>query len=247
MESFGNFQWVGNFGNKMVNSLKVLEPIASAITEIEGAQAILSDVQRLLSELGGTVGATLPQTPLLKPEERAVLGFLEKCQEFCLKPIQAAAYMLDPKCHHQPTLSLEQIDAAYVMASLAKFRSKNGLWKGAGVWASAEHITAATWWQGLCASEGISPIASVILQIPPTSAASECNWSLFGNTHTKVRNRLTNDRVEKLLAIRSNLKLFEPSADVSTQLDYDSEVDEMVVGSSTESGGETEPVDCENK
>ena len=96
--------------------------------------------------------------------------------------------MLDPKCHNQPTLSPEQIDAAYVvisamahhlhldegkvMASLAKFRSKNGLWKGAGVWTSAEHITAATWWQGLCASEGISPIASVILQIPPTSA--EC-------------------------------------------------------------------------
>ena len=85
----------------------------------------------------------------------------------------------------------------------------------------------------------------MILQIPPTSAASERNWSLFGNTHTKVCNRLTNDRVEKLVAIRSNLKLFEPNA--ATQLDYDSEVDEMVVGSSTESDGETEPVDCENK
>ena len=86
----------------MVNSLKVLEPIASAITEIEGDQAILSDVQRLLSELEDKVGAALPQTPLLKPEERAVLGFLEKRQEFCLKPIHAAAYMLDPKCHDQP-------------------------------------------------------------------------------------------------------------------------------------------------
>ena len=71
MESFGNFQWVGNvgnFGNKMVNSLKILEPIESAITEIEGDQAILSDVQRLLSELEDMVGAALPQTPLLKPE-----------------------------------------------------------------------------------------------------------------------------------------------------------------------------------
>ena len=71
MESFGNFQWVGdlgNFGDKTVNSLKVLEPIASAITEIEGDQAILSDVQRLLSEFEDKVGAALPQTPLLKPE-----------------------------------------------------------------------------------------------------------------------------------------------------------------------------------
>ena len=35
------------------------------------------------------------------------------------------------------------LDEGKVMVSLAKFRSKNGLWKGAGVWASAEHITAA--------------------------------------------------------------------------------------------------------
>ena len=55
--------------------------------------------------------------------------------------------------------------------------------------------------------------------------------------------RNTNDRVEKLAAIRSNRKLFEPIVDVSTQLDYDSEVDEMVVGSSTESEGEIEPFD----
>ena len=96
------------------------------------------------------------------------------------------------------------LDEGKVMVSLAKFRSKNGLWKWAGVWASAEHNTAA----------------------------------IHGG---RV------DRVEKLVAIRSNLKLFEPNADVSTQLDYDSEVDEMVVGSSTESEGETEPVDCENK
>ena len=77
---------------------------------------------------------------------------------------------------------------------------------------------------GFVCIRSLSPIASVILQIPPTSAAPERNWSLFGNTHTKVRNRLTNDRVEKLVAIRFNLKLFEPNADVSTQLDYDSEV-----------------------
>ena len=61
----------GVFWACIVKSLKVLEPIASAITEIEGAQAILSDVQRLLSELKDKVGAALPQTPLLKPEERA--------------------------------------------------------------------------------------------------------------------------------------------------------------------------------
>ena len=68
------------------------------------------------------------------------------------------------------------------------------------------------------------PVASIILQIPPTSAASARNWSLFGNTHTKARNRLTNTRVEKMLAIRENLKLFEPDNEPSsTRLESDSE------------------------
>ncbi|KAK6171875.1 hypothetical protein SNE40_018299 [Patella caerulea] len=102
------------------------------------------------------------------------------------------------------------------MASLAKYRSNDGLWKGESIWASSKYISASTWWKGLCASEAISSIASLILAIPPSSAASERIWSLLGTTHTKVRNRLPNERVEKLVCIRSNLKLFEADNDPST-------------------------------
>lgn len=70
----------------------------------------------------------------------------------------------------------------------------------------------------------LAPVGSVILQIPPSSATSEYNWSLFGNTHTKVRNRLTNVRVEKLVSIRANLRLFEPDTEPSTtRLESDAE------------------------
>ena len=69
------------------------------------------------------------------------------------------------------------------------------------------HMSAATWWKGLCGSEPLAPVASIIPQIQPSSAASERNWSLFGNTHTKVRKRLTNVRVEKLVGIWANLGL----------------------------------------
>uniref|UniRef100_A0A673WK36 Transcription elongation factor SPT5 n=1 Tax=Salmo trutta TaxID=8032 RepID=A0A673WK36_SALTR len=77
-----------------------------------------------------------------------------------------------------------------------------------------------TWWKGLCGSEALSPIVFIILQIPPTSAT----WFLFGNTHTKARNRLTNIRVEELVAICGNLRLFEPDNEPSsTRLESDSE------------------------
>ena len=123
--------------------------------------------------------------------------------------------MLDPKYAGKSILSGAEINKAYgvittvsrhlgldegkVLGSLAKYTSKQGLWDGDAIWQSCQHISSATWWKGLCGSEALSPVASIILQIPPTSAASERNWSLFGNTHTKARNRLTITRVEKLV------------------------------------------------
>lgn len=150
--------------------------------------------------------------------------------------------MLDPK-HEKSILSAEEISSAYtvisamshhqgldegkVLGSLAKYRTKQGLWEWDGIWQSCQHISASTWWKGLCGSEALAPVASIILQIPPTSAASECSWSLLGNTHTKVRNRLTNAREEKLVAIRANLRLFEPDTEPSwTRLDSDTEDEE---------------------
>ena len=141
----------------------------------------------------------------------------QKHEDFCLKPIHAAEYMLYPRYAGKSILSDAEINNAYcviitvfrhlgldeskVLGSLVKDTSKQGLWDGDAIWQSCQHISSATWWKGLCGSEALSHVASIILQIPPTSAASERNWSLFGNTHTKACNRLTNTRVETLLVI----------------------------------------------
>lgn len=90
------------------------------------------------------------------------------------------------------------LDEGNVLANLTKFHAKD--WKGE-VWASAWCVSTATWWKGLCGSGALSPIASGMLQTPLTSAASERNWSLFGI------NKLANEKVEKLVAIRSKLTL----------------------------------------
>lgn len=121
------------------------------------------------------------------------------------------------------------------LASLARFFFKQGLWNGDGIWQSCQHISPYTWWKGLCASEALSPIASVILQIPPTAAASLRLRAFFGKTKTKVGNSLTNNRVEKLVAIRANLNLFEPGTELgsSTQLQSDTK-EEMDIKSESE-------------
>ncbi|GAA6105167.1 uncharacterized protein LOC107707548 [Tachysurus ichikawai] len=211
------------FWESVTCSLRILKPKAAAIARIEGDNAI---------SRGNCSGQI----------NREVLY-----QEFCIKPIHSAAYMLDPK-YENIILSAEEISSAYtvitamshhlgldkgkVLASLVKYLTKQGLWEGDGIWQSCQHIPASTWWKGLCGSEALAPVASIILQIPPKSAASERNLSLFGNTHTKVCSRLTNARVEKLVAIQANLRLFEPDKEPSsTRLDGDTEAeDESDVG-----------------
>ncbi|RXN11612.1 hypothetical protein ROHU_010531 [Labeo rohita] len=227
------------FWERLTSSLRILKPIAAAITKIEGDNSILSDVKCMFAELKDQIQTVLPTSLLLQAEKTAVVESMEKRQEFCVKPIHAAAYMLDPK-YEKNILSVEEISSAYavitamsyhlgldvgkVLGSLAKYRTKQGLWGWDGIWQSCQHVSASTWWKGLCGSEALAPVASTILQIPPTSAASERSRSLFGNIYTKVCNRLTNERVEKLVAIRANLQLFDPDIEPSsTRLDSDAE------------------------
>jgi hypothetical protein len=104
-----------------------------------------------------------------------------------------------------------QINPGIILANLAQFRSKEGLWASDVVWSSAAHIPPGTWWKGVCQDEPLAQLAVRLLTVPPTSAAAERNWSAFGNVHTARRNRLTNDKVEKLVAIRCNLQLRKPN------------------------------------
>jgi hypothetical protein len=53
----------------------------------------------------------------------------------------------------------------------------------------------------------LSNVAIRVLSIPATSAASERNWSTFGFIHSKLRNRLHEERVEKIVYLFWNLRI----------------------------------------
>jgi hypothetical protein len=50
---------------------------------------------------------------LLQAEETAVVKYIKKSEDFSLKPIHAAAYMLDPKYAGKSILSGAEINKAY--------------------------------------------------------------------------------------------------------------------------------------
>ena len=83
------------------------------MAQIEGDNAILSDVQILLADVREEIHTALPTSMLLQAEETAVLKYIKKCEDFCLKPIPAAAYMLDHKYACKNILSGAEINQAY--------------------------------------------------------------------------------------------------------------------------------------
>ena len=53
----------------------------------------------------------------------------------------------------------------------------------------------------------LSSVAIKVLSIPATSAASKRNWSTYNFIHSKLRNRMTIDRAEKLVYIYWNIRI----------------------------------------
>ncbi|XP_075995782.1 uncharacterized protein LOC142989921 [Genypterus blacodes] len=213
------------FWKGLSSSRNLLYLIGNYIDYMKREDAVLSGVVEMFSQLRYHMGTSLSGSVLHSNEQKAVMASLDRCQEFCVRPIHAAAYMLDPKHVGQQTLSGDQINSAYyvisnlshhlnlddgkVLGSFARFSAKQGLWKGAGIWSSCQHVSASTWWKGLCSSEPLSAVASAILQIPPTTGACERLWSRFCNTRTQ--GSISADRAERLVTVQANLKVLEPS------------------------------------
>ncbi|XP_011872581.1 PREDICTED: uncharacterized protein LOC105564652, partial [Vollenhovia emeryi] len=93
-----------------------------------------------------------------------------------------------------------------VLANLAEFRTKTGFFSNKSIWEAAVHVSPATWWGGFCSDQNLYPIAMRLFNVPSSSAACERNWSTHGFVHSKIRNRLTNERVQKQVAIKCNLR-----------------------------------------
>lgn len=222
------------FWQGLASTRNLLSHVASAIDYIKREDAVLSDVVKIFADLRERMSASLPSTLLHSSEKEAVIEFINRHREFCVKPIHAAAYMLDPKYVNRQILSGEQINSAYyvisnlshhlnleegrVLGSFAKFSTKQGLWKGDGIWDSCRHVSASTWWRGLCSSEPLSQVASILLQIPPSLAASGGYSSHFASS--KMHSGLSTDKVQKLVALRANLNLLEPSDQEFAPLEF---------------------------
>ena len=72
-------------------------------------------------------------------------------------------------------------------------------------------MTSISWWNDfytkICPE--LSTLAIHVLSIPRTSGTSERNWSAFFLIHSKMRNRLKNSTVDKLIKVYWNLRMLD--------------------------------------
>ena len=88
---------------------------------------------------------------------------------------------------------------------LAEYIGKSGGFAASHLWGNVIQKPV-NWWNLMSGRYPIlSSVAIRILSIPATSAASERNWSTFGFIHSKLRNRLHEERVEKIVYLFWNL------------------------------------------
>jgi len=224
------------FWDKTSGVLKLIEPILTWITKIEADAPQISLVAKIFSELQQHFEEVVATSPLNKAEEKVVKAALASRKDFCLKIVHKAANLLDPQCIGRHISEEDTIDACEmisnlavltanvnevaVLADLASYRAKTGLWSKPFIWKASLSVPPLTWWNGMCASRPLAIIARKILSLPATSAACERSFSTYANIHTAKRNRLTTSRAGKLVYISQNLKLLTPNSKSNTDTSH---------------------------
>lgn len=61
----------------------------------------------------------------------------------------------------------------------------------------------------------LKKVANIIFSIPTSQAASERIWSYYSYLHSKRRNRLNQEKVDKLVSLYANCEAFEEDFDIA--------------------------------
>lgn len=207
-----------NFWEDLNIVTKIMEPMVSALKLFESDTSILSTVYSYYKKVMDQIN-------------QIDCNFSNKLQELITKrweytyhPIMMTAYILDPQFLEESKNSgmestgyaefttfvnkrFNQEESVELFAELVNFRNKNSPYNNEIIWKSANILNSSLWWQSWPTSK-LQQLAIKVLLIPTSSAAAERNFSNFGFIHNKIRNRLKNDRVKKLVYIYGNLRMY---------------------------------------
>lgn len=101
-----------------------------------------------------------------------------------------------------------------------------GWWNNKTVKDAALKMSSVLWWNGFCKTKELRKIAVAVLELPPTSAATERTFSTNSWIHSSKRNRLTIKRSNIISYIANNSRLLDKNINESHKLNDCNQEDE---------------------
>ncbi|CAN6198019.1 unnamed protein product [Urochloa humidicola] len=192
---------------KNVSISSFLPKMLIAMQEIRGNLSV-DDIQKnLLDRLMGKINTRLNY--LLSDTLMLAAAALDP------KALYTSKLARSPKAKHAVTLAIKKLARSSSKASAAidqftLFSKQGGLFGGQEAKKSALNgrCSAADWWDqygGDCSE--LQEVARRIVSQCMSSSGCERNWSTFALVHTKLRNRLSHEKLHKLVFVHYNLKL----------------------------------------
>ena len=225
-------QWILDdeiFWGQISNLIHIFEPICKWLKIVEGDYGTIHFAVKAFHDIKRVIQNNLASSPAPLPlndrEKTELLAFVDKREKFIIKPIHYAAELLNPKsqgselnetqilsaieCILNISKNKLNINEQEIIDEIANYRCRSGkLFGNNFIWKSS-FDNPVSWWKGLCSSSSLSKVASRILMMPASSAATERSFSVYSHIHSKKRNRLTNDRASKLLYVSHNENLLK--------------------------------------
>jgi hypothetical protein len=193
-----------------------LKPLVDALFQFEKDEPLLSKVYPKLYQLQEHF--TNNANTIIAED---IKSLFDKRWSFVVNNTMLLAHLLDPSEYGKKLVDIqiagirmflkdqtEVQDFLPLWTEMLQYRAKTGHFSAMDMWEDATLVDGNTWWK--CYGSGaphLQKLALRILSIPTSSAASERCWSVMGNIHNETRNRLTDDRVEKLVYVYFNERM----------------------------------------
>jgi hypothetical protein len=200
--------------------LKIAKPIDECLANFEKDNCCISMINHLFIWLADVFSK--PAGPDETVLVEAVHAMITERKDFLFTTSMKAAYLLD-QSKPLPTRGDETMNTIMLTVAMAQ---RIGLPDGVSPtdvhqqlvafarakmsWTAEEIVMHSAfspldWWSFSTEYPAVKGIATLVMCVPTSSAASERSWSIHGFIQSQRRNRLTSERLDKLVFVYSNL------------------------------------------
>lgn len=215
------------FVYRLKQAIDILAPIDGLIQKYQKDSVPISEIAEDFFSLAATFNEMEYEAMLQKNEAEYVASCLQSRGDFLLTPTHFLANCLDPRFFGDHLEPSKQRKAEELLVSRAEEKQADETLKQFNsflAFCQHEQSTASQlysqvikkiktplqfWERDGKAWPLLRPLARSLFTLVPSSAACERNFSNMSFVHCKLRNRLSADRVTKLLFVRANHRMNE--------------------------------------